>query len=169
MTRSACLAGFRVLVFAIALAGLAPAAAFAQNPPTYLRVDGVTGESTNDRHVGWIDLISYSQTVGTKACARVVVMKYLDRSSPGLVAYAAANTVIPTAVVEITRGDAPQNLVFRATMEQVQIGQTEIVEQDLVWVAEKVVLLPRLVRLQYYPQNRDGSMGSPVTSTVTCP
>jgi type VI secretion system secreted protein Hcp len=157
------------LLAAATLTWLTPAVAHAQNPPTFLRVDGVTGESVDDRHVGWIDLLSYSQTVGTKACARVVVMKYLDRSSPGLVAYAAANTVIPTAAVEITRAGGDRGLVFRATMEQVQIGQTEIVEQELVWVAEKVVLLPRVVRLQYFPQNRDGSPGTAVTSTVTCP
>lgn len=169
MTRLARRAKSTVLAIATVTACLAPAAAFAQNPPTFLRVDGVTGESVDQRHAGWIDLLSYSQTVGTKACARVVVMKYLDRSSPGLVAYAAANTVIPSAVVEITRAGGDQALVFRATMEQVQIGQTEIVEQDLVWVAEKVVLLPRVVRLQYFPQNRDGSNGTPVTSTVTCP
>jgi type VI protein secretion system component Hcp len=156
-----------VMVVTALVAAAAPARA-QNNLRTLMKVDGVTGDSIDDRHQGWIDLVSYSQTIGTKACARIVALKSLDSASPGLVTYAATNQIIPSVTVEMIKNGKDQYVAFRAILEQVQIGQTELVEQELVAIAEKVVFLPRFVRLSFFPQRADGSPGAPITSVVTC-
>lgn len=141
----------------------------AQPVDTFLRIDGLPGESTSASHPNEIVLTGWSQTFGTRNCSRAVAVKRVDRASPGLIARAAANTLIPQVIVSMTRaggGGRPQDF-FRATLDLVSIERVEIAEQadELV---ERVVLAPRSIRLEYRPQGPDGSLGPTVSTAIAC-
>jgi type VI secretion system secreted protein Hcp len=156
------------LVTALALAA-ATLPSRAQPVDTFMKIDGLPGESTNAAHPGEIDLTGWSQTFGTRHCSRAVAVKRVDRASPGLIARAAANTLIPQVVVSMARsggGRATQDF-FRATLDLVTIERVEIAEQGDELV-ERVVLAPRSIRLEYRPQMPDGSFGAPVATAIAC-
>ena len=140
----------------------------AQPVDTFMRIDGLPGESTSASHPNEIVLTGWSQTFGTRNCSRAVAVKRVDRASPGLIARAAANTLIPQVIVSMARsgGGRPQDF-FRATLDLVTIERVEIAEQadELV---ERVVLAPRSIRLEYRPQAADGSLGTPVSTAIAC-
>lgn len=144
---------------------IAPAAA--QSIVTHMRIDGLPGESTMASHPNEIVLTSYSQTFGTRNCSRVVATKSLDRASPGLIARAAGNVVIPQVVISMTKlGEKPFDF-FRATLDQVTIERVELGEQgDSLF--ERNVLAPRSIRIEYRGQNADGSLGTPIVTTIAC-
>jgi type VI secretion system secreted protein Hcp len=151
------------------LLGLSPGPGHAQPVDTFMKIDGLPGESVNAAHPGEIELTGWSQTFGTRQCSRAVAVKRVDRASPGLIARAAANTLIPQVIVSMARsggGRATQDF-FRATLDLVTIERVEIAEQadELV---ERVVLAPRSIRLEYRPQAADGSLGAPVSTAIAC-
>jgi type VI secretion system secreted protein Hcp len=154
-------------ITALALAG-ASLPSRAQPVDTFMKIDGLPGESTNAAHPGEIDLTGWSQTFGTRNCSRAVAVKRVDRASPGLIARAAANTLIPQVVVSMARASAGRSQdFFRATLDLVTIERVEIAEQGDELV-ERVVLAPRSIRLEYRPQMPDGSFGTPVATAIAC-
>lgn len=140
----------------------------AQPVDTFMKIDGLPGESTNAAHPGEIDLTGWSQTFGTRHCSRAVAIKRVDRASPGLIARAAANTLIPQVIVSMARaGGGRSQDFFRATLDLVTIERVEIAEQGDELV-ERVVLAPRSIRLEYRPPQADGSLGAPVATAIAC-
>jgi type VI protein secretion system component Hcp len=127
------------------------------------------GESTEEHHVNWIDLLSYSQTIGTKPCAEVFALKHLDRSSPGLAALAVTGQVIQTVTVESTESAANPLVRFRATLGQVVISSVTInAPTDASFVIEQLKLLPRTLTIEYIPVNNAGQVLPPITGVVNC-
>ena len=82
------------LVITLVVATVGTAAA-----TTFMEIPGLPGESTDDNHRDWIVLTAYTQSVGLKPCLKAIVMKNLDRASPGLATFAAANTKIPVVTI----------------------------------------------------------------------
>jgi type VI secretion system secreted protein Hcp len=155
------------LVTALALAA-ATLPSRAQPVDTFMKIDGLPGESTNAAHPGEIDLTGWSQTFGTRHCSRAVAVKRVDRASPGLIARAAANTLIPQLIVSMARsGPGRSQDFFRATLDLVTIERIEIAEQGDELV-ERVVLAPRSIRLEYRPSLADGTLGAPVSTAIAC-
>jgi type VI secretion system secreted protein Hcp len=158
----------RVLVCVAGLAGLALAPrVHAQSLNTYMHIDGIVGESQVRNHEGDIILTSYSQNFGTKNCSRVVALKSLDRSSPALISRAAANALIPSVIVTIAKaGETPLEF-FKATLETVLIERVDVSGETGLLV-EQLILKPRTIRIEYRPQNANGSLGTPIVSTIDC-
>jgi hypothetical protein len=76
--------------------------------------------------------------------------------------------VTPVTVTLTKAGDNPLD-IFVAELERVVVGTVELVEVDGDPLpVERVTLLPRRARLTYFQQDIDGSLGSPITTTVTC-
>jgi type VI secretion system secreted protein Hcp len=85
----------------------------------FLQIDGIEGESTDDKHSGWIEVATYTHGVTQKASATTssaggagsersdfgdfVFTKLLDKSSPKILIACAAGTHIDKVVVEICR------------------------------------------------------------------
>ena len=76
--------------------------------------------------------------------------------------------MIPTVLVEVRKEVENPLVFFRATLEQVVIGQTELTDQEGLAVTERVSLLPKTVRIQYTQQRPDGSAGSVINGVVSC-
>lgn len=152
---------------ALAAAGLP---AQAQAVDTFMRIDGLPGESMAASHPNEIVLNGWSQTFGTRNCSRAVAVKRVDRASTGLIARAAANTLIPQVIVSMTRsapGGGRAQDFFRATLDLVTIERVEIAEQGDELV-ERVVLAPRSIRLEYRPLAADGGLGAVVSTAIAC-
>lgn len=82
----------------------------------YLKIDTIPGESTDDNHKNWIEVLSFSWGVsrpstpmGAGAAAgratfkEFSVVKFLDRASPQLFLCCANGRVLPQVILEVTR------------------------------------------------------------------
>ena len=86
----------------------------------FLDIDGIDGESTEDDHKDWIDVLGYSwstsqpssgntsggsRTSGMADFKDFAIVKYLDKASPKLALYVAKGQHIPKLEFEIMRSD----------------------------------------------------------------
>lgn len=85
----------------------------------FIKIDGIEGESTDEKHSGWIEAISYNCGVNQNASAtassagggsseradfdKFTFAKQLDKASPKLAIACAAGTHLDSIVVEICR------------------------------------------------------------------
>jgi type VI secretion system secreted protein Hcp len=88
----------------------------------FIKIDGIDGESADDKHRGWIELIRYGigvkQTVSTTDSSAggasaeradfsgFLIRKFIDKSSPKLALACADGTHINRIVVELCRSGA---------------------------------------------------------------
>jgi type VI secretion system secreted protein Hcp len=162
---------------ALAAGAAVPAAA----DDVFLKLDGVLGESTDARHKGEIDILSYTHSLtgafarsaagtgaaGKTSCGPVTVMKYVDVSSPDLILSVATGKHIPKAVFTFRRPSANQLEYYKVTMEDVVITEIEQSESKInpsnpaaVRAMEKVSLIGRMFRFEYVLQAPDGRVGA---------
>jgi type VI secretion system secreted protein Hcp len=165
----------RSIPLLLAVVVLIAGATFAPSPAqaefdAFLKIPGLPGDSTNENHPNEIALISYSQTAGTSACFRAIAIKLLDRTSPGLALLAVTDRVVPSMTVTLAKaGETPFD-AFIAVLENVVVGNVELVEVDGTPVpTERVTLRPRRATLTYRPQLQNGQAGTPVTTVINCP
>lgn len=77
----------------------------------FLYINGLPGESTDDEHEGWIEVLSYSHGISQSAAiSRIAgrsehqsftVVKQLDKTSPKLALYCCSGTHIPEVILEL--------------------------------------------------------------------
>ena len=156
-----------VSMLVMASFGPSPAAADVQG---FMKFPGLPGESQVRGHEDEIELISYTQAAGTNACFKAIVVKGLDKASPGLALLAVTNQVVTPIVVTLVKSGAPPIDAFTATLENVVVGTVELTEVDGGPLpTERVTLRPRRATLSYRTQNSDGTPGPPVVTVVNCP
>lgn len=97
----------------------------------FLRIDGIPGESIDEAHEKWIDLLSFNQGmeqsmtyVGGTRFKEVEVLKAIDKASPKL--YEALNTgeVIASLEIEIVNPDN-KTAVMKVILEDVMVTSIE--------------------------------------------
>lgn len=158
-----------VVVMIVALS-LVPPPAAADEISGYLKFPNLLGEVTTAGHEGEIEALSYNQVAGTNACFKVVVVKPLDRASPGLAVLAISNQVVTP--VTVTLAKTVRGVVeplFTAVLENVVVGTVELVDvEGNAFPTERVTLRPRRATLTYQFQNPAGGT-TPVTTVVYCP
>jgi type VI secretion system secreted protein Hcp len=87
----------------------------------YLQIDGVNGESNDDKHKGWIEVVAIDwgviqptagtvstaggHTVGRAVFDAIRITKVVDLASPKLMELAAQGKTIPKAKLEFFRSD----------------------------------------------------------------
>jgi type VI secretion system secreted protein Hcp len=97
----------------------------------FLSITGIEGESTDEAHKDWIDVLSYSHRVSQSATAATsggarsgqsqhedfTITKPLDKSSPKLVLYCCNGARIPEVTFEVCRssGDKQEFMVYTLT------------------------------------------------------
>jgi type VI secretion system secreted protein Hcp len=170
------------LLLAGALTATAAAPVPAAADDVFLKLEGVQGESTDARHKGEIDILSYTQTftgpfarsasgtgagAGKTICGPVTLKKFVDVSSPDLILNVAIGLHIPTAVITFRRpGGANQPEYYRVTLEDVIVTEIEQTESKIdasnpaaARTIEKVSLIGRRLRFDYVQQTPDGRRG----------
>jgi type VI secretion system secreted protein Hcp len=143
----------------------------------YLHIDGIKGESADDRHKDWIECKSVSWAVEQPRSATsstggghtaercehrdVVITKLADLASPILLQTCAAGRTIPKARLEFMRADAQGERVkyFEIELDNVLIGAVSpsVSEGDIL--TEEVGFKFSKVRWKYTQQRISGGMG----------
>ncbi len=172
------------------LALVPPAVALVAQQATgnvFLKVDvnsgpQVTGESTDSKHSGWIEIMSMQAGISTpvtlgsssgggisagKATASdLIVTKYLDRASPQLFLGCAMGTRYPTVTLELTNSnqDGTPITYYKITLNNVivsSLGTSSGGDRPM----ESVSLSYERITTDYYMQDSKG--GFPTTPTTT--
>jgi type VI secretion system secreted protein Hcp len=143
----------------------------------YLQIDGIKGESNDDRHKDWIECTSVhwgivqpksatSSTAGGHTAERaelqeITIDKLADLSSPILMQTCAAGKTIPKAKLEFMRADGQGERVkyFEIELENVLIGAIApgIVPGDIM--KEHLGMKFSRVRWKYTQQKIGGGSG----------
>ncbi len=160
--------------FLVAMMGSASAMAAID---MFLKVGDIRGESTDARHKDEIDVLSWSwgESNGTvrigpvalpKTCIQdMQVTKVVDRATPELITKVITGAHMQDAVLSMVRADDQKASGFLViTMQDVTVtsystGGTS--GQDNL--TEKFTLHFASMEGRYYPQNQDGSYGTPVS------
>ena len=97
----------------------------------FLKIDGVAGESTDDKHKEWIEVLSFSHGVSQPSLAtqssggaratspsqhqNLTILKTLDKSSPKLALYCCNGTHVRELSLEFCKagGDGQKYMVYR--------------------------------------------------------
>lgn len=143
----------------------------------YLYIDGIKGESNDDRHKDWIECKSVSfgveqpksataSTGGGHTAERcehrdIVLSKLADLSSPILLQTCSAGRTIPKARFEFMRADAQGERVkyFEIEIENVLIGAVSPAVEEGDILTEDVALKFSKVKWKYTQQKISGGAG----------
>ena len=107
----------------------------------FLNIDGVPGESTDDKHKGWIEVLSYSHgatqpssatasSAGGGTTERVtfddlMVTKHIDKASAKLHELCASGKHIATVTLQLCRAGGDKLQYMEVKMEQVVISSVQ--------------------------------------------
>lgn len=143
----------------------------------YLQIDGIKGESTDDKHKDWIECTSVtwgvkqprSATASTggghtaERCEHeeVVIDKLADLSSPVLLQTCSAGKTIPKAKLEFMRADGQGDRIkyFEIELENVLIGAIKPKVEEGSIIQEKVGLKFSKIKWKYTQQKVTGGAG----------
>lgn len=143
----------------------------------YLQIDGIKGESADDRHKDWIECKSVSWSVEQPRSATastsgghtaercehrdIVISKLADLSSPILLQTCSAGRTIPKARFEFMRADAQGERVkyFEIEVENVLISAVSPVVEEGDILTEEVGFKFSKVRWRYTQQKISGGAG----------
>ncbi|MGD8833478.1 MAG: type VI secretion system tube protein Hcp [Desulfobacteraceae bacterium] len=106
----------------------------------FIKIDGIEGESTDEKHAGWIEVTSYntglSQTVSSTASSAggasaeradfhdFSITKQIDKASPKLAVACADGTHISSIVVELCRSGTDKVKFMEYKMTNCLISST---------------------------------------------
>ena len=147
---------------------------------TFLMIGGIEGESTDDRHKGEIEVLSWSwgvtQTSSPAAGGGVAAGRasfsdfsfthHLDRASPSLMKACATGEHIPEATVTVRKAGEGQQDFLIIKMSEVMVTSVQPSgsgEADGLY--EMVGLQLARVDLEYKAQKPDGSLAAGVHFT----
>jgi type VI secretion system secreted protein Hcp len=145
----------------------------------YLHIEGIKGESTDDKHKDWIEVahVAYGvhqpraatvstaggHTSGRAELQDIMFKKLADLSSPILLQTCAAGKTIPKAVFEFMRADGDGKPIpyFRIEQENVMISDVRPDSGNGGTIAEQVHLAYSKIRWAYTRQSiRGGTQGN---------
>lgn len=143
----------------------------------YLYIEGIKGESTDDRHKDWIECKSVtfgvdqpkSATASTggghtaERCEHrdIVITKLADLSTPILLQTCSAGRTIPKARLEFMRADAQGERVkyFEIEIENVLVGAVSPAVHEGDILTEEVGLKFSKIKWRYTQQKISGGAG----------
>ncbi|MDR1462413.1 MAG: type VI secretion system tube protein Hcp [Azoarcus sp.] len=144
----------------------------------YIKLEGITGESKDSKHKGWIDALSFSYGVsqsssmftgggvGKASFDNLSFTHYIDRATPNLFQYCAAGKHISKVEISACKaGDGSQEYMH-VTLEDVLVTHTgPMGSSDDVRVKETVSLSYSKIKVEVKEQEANGAMGAVVTGT----
>jgi type VI secretion system secreted protein Hcp len=144
----------------------------------YLQIDGIKGESTDDKHKDWIEVSNVTgsihqpragtmSTAGGMTTARAMLSditfkKLADIASPVLHQHSAMGKTLPKAVFEFMRADGDGKPIpyFRVMLENVMISGVTFDSGEGGTVKELVHLAYSKIKWEYVKQGiRGGAEG----------
>jgi type VI secretion system secreted protein Hcp len=149
---------------------------------TFLRLDGIEGESTDEKHKNEIAILSFTQSwinsttisgsgagKGRVQCGAITLMKTIDRSSPVLVKKTIQGVHIPTGQLTFRSEGGMQAEYYTIKLSEILITEvTQTDTADPARIIEKVVLNARRFEYEYKPQDETGGTGGIVKAGYDC-
>ena len=145
----------------------------------YLQIDGIKGESADDKHKDWIEVshvkwgvqqpraatlsTAGGHTTGRAELQNIAFLKLADISSPILLQTCAAGKTIPKAVFDFMRadGDGKPISYFKIELENVMIAGVSPDSGDGGTLSEHVHLAYSKIKWSYTKQSiRGGAQGN---------
>ncbi|MHC4460355.1 MAG: Hcp family type VI secretion system effector [Planctomycetota bacterium] len=144
----------------------------------YLWIDGVPGESTDDRHRDWIDIVSFDSKVSTVAggtqtsgggstgtrpeFAEITVGKVIDKATPKLSLHCCNGRHIPEVIIELCRAMGEKQVYMKYTLQDVIVSAVGPVTVDPSNQLEQVSFRFGRIEWEYTLTDPDGSPGGTV-------
>jgi len=171
---------FRALKSILLLAGFVVGGS-AVADDIFLKLSGIAGDSTDDRHRGEIVLKSYSQAVsnsstggaggagtGATTCGAIVLTKNLDSSSPTLIRNVVLSTMIRDGLITFRKSGGEQLEYYTVQLVGIAVNSVEQADASGGGVVEVIKLRARQFTYTFRPQRPDGSLGPPQTFGFDC-
>jgi type VI secretion system secreted protein Hcp len=146
-------------LLAIVAAVAAPPGAAGAAEDIWLKLVGIEGEATDDRHKNEIVLLSYSQSFTNPAsaaarqtnCGVVKVTKLIDKSSPALIGGVALGNQYPQAVIAFRKaGETPEDY-YKVTLTEVRLDS--IIQTDAspteATILEQLSMTAATIKFEY--------------------
>jgi len=137
----------------------------------YLNLKGVTGECTVDKHVGDIDLVSWSwgmqaahylgtEPTGAAKFNMLNVVKRVDRATPALFQYLDTHKVVGSGKLTVSKSSGGSPLEYMVIeLTNVRVITVDVRSQDSELV-ENVALSAETITVNYVPQGSGGDLAS---------
>ena len=144
----------------------------------YIKLEGIDGESQDDKHKTWIDVLSFGYSVSQSSSAfsgggsgvgkanfdTLSFAHYVDKASPNLFLYCALGKHIPKVELSCCKSGGGSQEYMRVTLEDAIV--TNVAPSGAsaeALVSEMVSLSYAKIKIEVKEQNKDGSMGAAVT------
>lgn len=155
-------------VLAVCLSAFGAHSAAAQTTLAFMSVPNIPGDSTVLHYENQIELFSVTQsftpTIKASACS-VAVTKGFDRSGPALWAAAVTGQSLGEVKIQILKAGGDMQRFYTLTLTNAFVSSITSTPSSFT---ESLSLTASAATLSYYPQNPDGSLGAPISSTVSC-
>ncbi|MBJ6726842.1 Hcp family type VI secretion system effector [Geomesophilobacter sediminis] len=148
----------------------------------FLKMDGIRGESADDKHRDEIDVLSWSWGITQAATSHIgsgggagsadvkdiTFTKYVDRSSPILIKNTHSGIPIKNAVFVVRKAGKQQNEFLKIRLEDCFISSiTTGGSGGQERLTENVSLTFSRYTFEYRPEKKDGTLDAAVTTTGT--
>ena len=151
---------------------------------TFLKIEGIKGESQDIKHKGEIEILSFTQSfintfdgsigggggAGKVQCGAVTMMKSIDASSPLLLKGVATGQHYKEAVITFRSGaNAKADEYYVIRMQDLlitELSQTDSADPNRIF--EKLVLNARSFEFKYSPTTIKGELGAPISFKWDC-
>jgi len=144
----------------------------------FLKIDGISGESTDARHRDEIDVLSYNwgesqpptaSSAGGAAAGRVTMQDFhfamrVNKASPKLFLVCASGAHIRNAILTVRRTGANPVEFLKWTLTDVAVAsyQTAASVASGEPPTDQVSLRFTKIEMEYTPVKPDGSLGAPI-------
>ena len=160
----------------------------------YIQIDGIEGESTDDKHKNWIEVDAYYlgskqavsgkvSTGGSMTASRTELKPFvfthvIDKATPKLHEACTKGSNLKKITFEVCRASASGQVVFfQVTMENATVTRVElagtpddtpvgesILPSSVDLPSEEVEILPMKITWKYTETKKDGSKGGSIES-----
>jgi len=139
----------------------------------FLKIDGIPGESTDDKHKDWIEILSYNFAITQMASAAarsattaaageradfqdVSIVKYVDKASPKISSACAKGETIKEVLIDCCRAGGDQHVYMNFKLEKVIITSVGLGGGGGGEATESVTFNYGKITQEYTPVDRDG-------------
>ncbi len=135
----------------------------------FLKIDGIPGESADDKHKNEIDIVSYSETFDTKECSVIKITKRLDSASPRLASLATTGSIVPNMTLTLRKAGKDQQSFYKMILRDVAVLGSEFsLSQGAPSPLETISLKAKTAVIEYLPIRADGSLGNKIQQVIVC-
>lgn len=144
----------------------------------FIELSSTPGSSTDSKHKGWIDVLSWGYSVSQSSSAHtgggsavgkanfseVTFTHYVDKASANLMKHCASGKHLDQLVLSVCKSGDGQQEYMKVTLNEVFITSvSNISNTESPRVIEQVGVSYGKIKVEVKDQNADGSMGAAVT------